>query len=112
MSEIYKQRDHDDAIGVGIFLMVVFVITVVVTIVMSLMTHFDQSDTEAYDYAGPDGTLTGVPYELRNYVVEDHDTGCYYFLIINEETHDMALCPRFEADGTLWINPLHKEASE
>lgn len=111
MSDIYRQREHDDATGAGVFLMGVFLIVVVATIVMSLTANIGQSETEAYDYAGPDGTLTGVPYTIKNYVVEDHDTGVYYFLLQDSEGN-IALCPRYEADGTLWQHPLHKEASE
>lgn len=97
----------DDYVEAGI--KALLVVALVIMLVFGVLWHMCITEAEpAYDYAGPDGTLTGVPYELRNYVVEDHDTGCYYFLVINEETHDMALCPRFEADGTLWTNPLHE----
>lgn len=83
-----------------------------VMLVFGFLLHgcaMTEEEEPAYDYAGPDGTLTGVPWELDNYVVEDHDTGCYYFLIRNRDTGDIAICPRYEADGTLWTNPLHKE---
>ena len=72
-------------------------------------TLTSDADTPTYDYAGPDGTLTGVPYQLHNYVVVDHDTGVYYFLIYNPETGAVALCPRYELDGTLWKMPTYEE---
>lgn len=90
---------------------VIIAIAIVLTLIG--LVPFGCSVTEtgepSYDYAGPDGTLTGVPWELDNYVVEDHDTGVYYFLIRNRDTGDVAICPRYESDGTFWINPLHKE---
>ena len=88
------------------------VMALVIMLVFGVIWHLSDITEPAYDYAGPDGTLTGVPTNLINYVVEDHDTGCYYFLIVNRDTGDVAICPRFEADGTLWTNPLHEEESE
>jgi hypothetical protein len=86
-------------------------ITALVALATTICLHgcsVTEASEPAYDYAGPDGTLTGVPYSIQNYVVEDHDTGVYYFLLLNGD--NMALCPRYNADGTLWTNPLHEEA--
>lgn len=91
---------------------VLFGATLVIMLLFGVLWHLSDTNEPAYDYAGPDGTLTGVPTNLLNYVVEDHDTGCYYFIIVNRDTGDVAICPRFEADGTLWTNPLHEEESE
>lgn len=86
---------------------------VAIMAVFLLMTH-GCSTTEvqepSYDYAGPDGTLTGVPYNIKNYVVEDHDTGVYYFLLDKGVDGGIALCPRYNADGTLWTMPRYEEA--
>lgn len=87
---------------------------VAIVAVFLLLTH-GCSTTEAheltYDYAGPDGTLTGVPYQIKNYVVEDHDTGVYYFILVHGD--NVAICPRYNADGTLWTMPKYEvEVSE
>ena len=110
MDEIFTQQEHDDAVSNGAFMLIVLL---VVCIIMTMQCcGCSTVETGEYDYAGPDGTLTGVPWELNNYVVEDHDTGVYYFLLINDQTNDMALCPRYNLDGTLWENPLHKEVPD
>lgn len=110
MSEIYTQREHDDTIGGCLFILVVLLIFCIAVTVQCC--GCSTVETAEYDYAGPDGTLTGVPWELQNYVVEDHDTGVYYFLITSRDKSHFTLCPRYEADGTLWTNPLHDRRAE
>ena len=93
----------------GLVLIIAIALFVGLWAITSSPTLTSDADTPTYDYAGPDGTLTGVPYHLRNYVVVDHDTGVYYFLILDPETGALALCPRYELDGSLWQMPTYEE---
>lgn len=99
---------------ISLFLVIVVAIWIVLLLfVASPSPALTKSANElTYDYAGPDGTLTGVPYQLRNYVVIDHDTGVYYFLIQDPETGNLALCPRLESDGTPWQKPTYTTGGE
>lgn len=112
MSETYTKRQHDDTIGGGLFILVVLLIFCIAVTAQCCGCSTVETSEPTYDYAGPDGTLTGVPWELQNYVVEDHDTGVYYFLITSRDKNHFTLCPRYEADGTLWTNPLHDRGAE
>ena len=110
----YYRQDEKDTLAErgGKFLLLVF-IAIVVAIAMLLMWSADTQDQQrhVYEYDGPDGTLMGVPYELQNHVIYDHDTGVYYFLLTDRQRGIVTLCPRYNADGTLWTNPLRsKEA--
>jgi hypothetical protein len=107
----FTQNEHDMAVKVGGHVMLALVCILVGYILLAAScsaTLTADDDMPAYDYAGPDGTLTGVPYTLRNYVVVDHDTGVYYFLLQDPETGNIALCPRLEADGKPWQKPTYE----
>lgn len=91
-----------------VFLLIFGVVVLVAMLTSCSTTSTASDDMPAYDYAGPDGTLTGVPTNLLNYVVEDHDTGCYYFLIVNKNTGDVAICPRLDEDGYPWQMPTYE----
>lgn len=105
----YGQREHDEAAASGCFALFAIVMLVAVALVVGIIcATAREPEAPAYDYAGPDGTLTGVPYDLQNYVVVDHDTGVYYFLVRNSETGDIALCPRLDADGAPWQRPTYE----
>lgn len=97
----------------GLLTLLTFVLVFGVIILAALLTSCSTTltaddDMPTYDYAGPDGTLTGVPHQLRNYVVVDHDTGVYYFLIQDPETGGIALCPRLDEDGYPWQMPTYE----
>lgn len=111
----FTQRDHDKAVELaGDFLLLALCLLAVCFMLLASCSArlTADDDTPVYDYSGPDGTLTGVPYQLRNYVVVDHDTGVYYFLIQDPETGNIALCPRLESDGTPWKNPIYVPSTE
>lgn len=102
-----RDRMHD------LLTLVAFVLVFCVVVLAALLTSCSTTltaddDAPAYDYAGPDGTLTGVPYKLHNYVVVDHDTGVYYFLLQDPETGSIALCPRLDEDGYPWQMPTYE----
>lgn len=104
-----EEAERVKRIAIAIALVVIGTMTVVMMLLTAPPRLTADDDMPTYDYAGPDGTLMGVPYELRNYVVEDHDTGVYYFLIVNPETGSVTICPRYNADGTLWTMPRYEE---
>ena len=97
----------------GLLTLFLFMLMFGVVVLVALLTGCSTTltaddDVPSYDYAGPDGTLTGVPYKLHNYVVVDHDTGVYYFLLQDPETGGIALCPRLESDGKPWQKPTYE----
>lgn len=103
------RRDRLHSLLTLLAFVLIFGVVVLAALLTSCSTTLTASDDmPAYDYAGPDGTLTGVPYTLRNYVVVDHDTGVYYFLIQDPETGNIALCPRLETDGKPWQKPTYE----
>lgn len=103
------RRDRKRGIvGFVVCLVIVGVVVLVALLPTCSTTLTADDETPAYDYAGPDGTLTGVPYTLHNYVVVDHDTGVYYFLLQDPETGGIALCPRLESDGKPWQKPTYE----
>lgn len=107
----FTQGEHDRATQIAgyIFLVAIGLIVGCLLLLASCSaTLTADDDTIVSDYAGPDGTLTGVPYKLHNYVVVDHDTGVYYFLIQDPETGGIALCPRLDEDGYPWQMPTYE----
>lgn len=102
-------QSTDEIVEKGVKALIVVMLSALFAVGFLLYGHFTtDAKKPAYDYAGPDGTLTGVPYQLRNYVVVDHDTDVYYFLIQDPETGSIALCPRLESDGTPWQKPTYE----
>lgn len=85
--------------------MIVLLMAVLVVIALLAGCSTTEVHEPHYDYAGPDGTLNGLPWTYNNYVVVDNDTGDYYFLIENTTTGSITLCPRLDADGKPWQMP-------
>lgn len=97
----------------GLLTLFVFLLMFGVVVLVAMLTGCSTTlpasdDMPTYDYAGPDGTLTGLPYTIHNYVVVDHDTGVYYFLLQDHETGGVALCPRLDEDGYPWQMPTYE----
>lgn len=49
-----------------------------------------------------DGTLTGVPSGIQSCTVTDGYTGVQYLLLHDADGGDIALYPRYNADGSLY----------
>lgn len=98
--------------GCGVLLGLLILLAVIAVGLLCGCSTVEVSEPEqipAYTYDGPDGTLTGVPYPLKTYVIPDHDTGVYYFLVLDPQTRYFDLETRYNPDGTPWTMPTYEE---